>query len=372
MKPYETYSVHDFLTDDLFLTWVKHDEPEARQFWLSFMEQHPHRRSELLFAKDIAETLHRRPRPLSDAQVQREVSQIMRLADRAEATGLGQPLYRRVLRYPALLAASVLLVGLGVWSGWQWQRALHILENDPIATSSPGKGQAGWVSQTNGTSQPVSLTLPDGSRVLLQPNSQARYQKAFSQTHREVWLTGDAMFAVVYDPARPFLVRNGSLVTRVLGTRFRVHAPANGPRVTVSVLSGKVSVYDQRDLTSARRQQSRQLPGVILTANQQVVYDPERISYQKELVPKPTLIRPDVPPETFDFQDTPVSVVFERLQKNYGVTIQYDAALLRPCTLTASLAGVPLHDQLGLICASIGATYQIVDTQIVISGRGCL
>ena len=229
----------------------------------------------------------------------------------------------------------------------------------------------GWQHEVNGMSQPVSLQLPDGSQLVLQPQSEARYPTVFNPAKREVWLTGAAYFSVVHDADRPFLVHSGSLVTRVLGTRFRVNAPTNDSRITVSVESGKVSVYDQRELSQARQTANRQAPGVILTANQQVVYDANRASYQKELVPKPALVDPTLPPEQFEFHDTPIPVVFSRLQKNYGIVIQYDTVLFEHCTLTASLVGVPLHDQLNLICASIGATYQIVDTQIVVTGKGC-
>ncbi|WP_332368572.1 hypothetical protein [Spirosoma telluris] len=61
MKTYQHYTVEDFLTDSWFLAWVKHDQPEARQFWEQWQQQNPQQRDTLLLAKDMAEALKNRP-----------------------------------------------------------------------------------------------------------------------------------------------------------------------------------------------------------------------------------------------------------------------------------------------------------------------
>ena len=83
------------------------------------------------------------------------------------------------------------------------------------------------------------IVLADGSEVTLGPKS--RLDPGFSETERRVSLEeGEAFFAVVADPARPFLVTADGTNIRVLGTRFNVH---EGPRgVTVAVAEGQVEV----------------------------------------------------------------------------------------------------------------------------------
>lgn len=370
MKNYEQYAADDFVLDPWFLAWVKHGQPEAQQFWEQWQHEHPERRATLLLAKDMAEALKNRPRGLTDEQVRTEIDQILRLTRHAPAHSSGNSVRRPQRRtFWPILVTAVGLISIGGWAFWS---VFHPrLEQAPVTERSKLINPAGWVNQVNGTSQPVQIKLPDGSRMTLSPQSQASYPSIFQSAKREVHLTGEATFAVVHDSSRPFLVMSGSLVTRVLGTRFRVRAVPGDARITVSVQSGKVSVYDRRALAVLHRQAIPNVPGVILTANQQVVYDAKRTVYQRELVTQPSLIDPTEAPEQFEFQDTPVSVVLDRIQKSYGITMLYDAALFRECTLTASLAGVPLHDQLKLICASIGATYEIVDTHIVITGTGC-
>lgn len=372
MKNYEKFKAEDFLGEPWFLAWVKHGQPEAQQFWEQWKQQHPDRRSTLLLAKDMAEALKNRPVSITDDQVQAEVAQIMRLTRRLPESKATTPFRFVQIHSVWQVAAVVILMLGGSWLLW------NVINKEPRQTSQSTTSyleplkKADWVNQVNGTSQPVSIRLPDGSRMILSPQSQATYPRTFSQSQRQIQLKGEAVFSVVHDSNRPFLVVTGPLITKVLGTRFRVRAMPKDTKITVSVQSGKVSVYSQRDLANSQRRNVPAVPGVVLTANQQVVYQPERAAYQKELVTKPSLINPAEPPEQFDFQDTPVFSVFDRLEKGYGIEITYDASLFRQCTVTASLAGVPLHDQLKLICASIGASYEVVDTHIVVSGKGCL
>jgi len=371
MKDYEKFQAEDLLVDPWFLAWVKHGQPEAQQFWERWQQQHPNQRETLLLAKDMAEALKNRPGSVTDEQVQAEVSQIMRLTRRLPESTTVTP-SRRIWQRPIwqLAASIVLVMGIG---GLLWKENStrpDVVDQQPISRSGSTTA-TGWVNQVNGTSQPVLITLPDGSRMTLAPNSQAGYPQTFSRSKREIQLKGEAVFAVVHDSSRPFLVMSGPLITRVLGTQFRVRALPGDARITVSVQSGRVSVYSQQDLARAHRRRVQNVPGVVLTANQQVVYEASHAAYQKELVVQPSLIAPDKSHDQFLFQDTPVSSVFERLEKGYGITISYDASLFRQCTVTATLSGVPFYDQLKLICASIGATYEVVETHVVVSGKGC-
>ncbi|MBC6611100.1 FecR domain-containing protein [Hymenobacter sp. BT507] len=94
--------------------------------------------------------------------------------------------------------------------------------------------------------QQRTLRLPDGSRVTLAPQSRLRYPTQFAATSREVYLEGEAFFEVSKNPHRPFRVHSGTLITRVLGTRFNVQARPGAAQVAVSLLEGKVEVLDQQ------------------------------------------------------------------------------------------------------------------------------
>ena len=83
------------------------------------------------------------------------------------------------------------------------------------------------------------IRLADGSTVSL--NTDSVLEVAFESGARNVSLTkGEALFDVVRDSSRPFVVATSGAETRVLGTKFNVRATS--AETIVSVLSGVVEV----------------------------------------------------------------------------------------------------------------------------------
>lgn len=101
--------------------------------------------------------------------------------------------------------------------------------------------------------QQLSLTLPDGSRLLL--DSATRGEAILYRKRREVHLPeGQAMFEVQKDPERPFDVMAGPLRVTVLGTRFAVrYTPASlqDGRVHIAVEEGRVRIADAKHAEKA-------------------------------------------------------------------------------------------------------------------------
>jgi ferric-dicitrate binding protein FerR (iron transport regulator) len=95
--------------------------------------------------------------------------------------------------------------------------------------------------------QKQQVHLPDGSLVTLAPQSQLRYPAKFSGTNREVYLEGEAFFEVSKNSHRPFRVHSGTWVTQVLGTRFNVSAVRGAGQTAVSLVEGKVEVFDKQE-----------------------------------------------------------------------------------------------------------------------------
>ncbi|WP_343704138.1 FecR domain-containing protein [Chitinophaga sp.] len=87
------------------------------------------------------------------------------------------------------------------------------------------------------------LLLPDGTRVWLNAASSLTYPTAFSDTARNVTITGEAYFEVTHLPAAPFRVKIGpQREVTVLGTRFNVNAYVDEPEVTTTLLEGSVMI----------------------------------------------------------------------------------------------------------------------------------
>lgn len=89
---------------------------------------------------------------------------------------------------------------------------------------------------------PVIRRLPDGSTARL--NAGAELEVAFGPDQRRVRLvSGEALFEVSKDPARPFLVGAGSVTVRAVGTAFAVRFEPRS--VDVLVTEGTVQVIQQ-------------------------------------------------------------------------------------------------------------------------------
>jgi ferric-dicitrate binding protein FerR (iron transport regulator) len=225
------------------------------------------------------------------------------------------------------------------------------------------------VEKVNRSGKPLELHLIDGSRVILQNDSRISYAPQFVGAVREVYLSGEAFFEVVKDPARPFVVHANELVTKVLGTSFTIKAYETEEQVSVEVRTGKVSVALDSDAKIRQKATHRELEGVVLTPNQKIVFSRLDIRMTKLLVAQPVVTA--LAPAAFNFEDTPATEVFAALEKAYSVDIVYDEDLWRRCPLTAAFTNEPLFEKLNTICKAIEAEYEVIDGQIVVYGKGC-
>lgn len=108
----------------------------------------------------------------------------------------------------------------------------------------------GQVIITTPPATTYSVTLGDGSGVILGSNSRLEYPERFAESgDRVAKLKGEARFTVAKDASRPFIVETGKLRTKVLGTVFDVNAYTDR-RMSVTLFEGKVMVSDEENSVS--------------------------------------------------------------------------------------------------------------------------
>ncbi|MBW2962967.1 FecR family protein [Mesonia aestuariivivens] len=160
------------------------------------------------------------------------------------------------------------------------------------------------LSQTiihNPTQQLKIVYLPDSSKVELATNAQLSFSQNFN-THRNVKLTGEAVFEVQKDKVHPFTVESQQTTTTVLGTVFRIKNPAPN-HTEVSLYEGSVQLQ-----VEGRAQNWWIAPGetFVATQNQVAVHD---FSLYKE------------------FHEAPLSDFVSYIQENYGYQIKVEAPI---------------------------------------------
>lgn len=252
-------------------------------------------------------------------------------------------------------AAAILLLTFGLWTYNKTTKNIQTISGVPFS---------GWAKYENVSAKDLKITLPDGSVVLMKPKTQLSYNQS-DVAFREVNLTGEAFFDVMHDATRPFLIYTGKMTTKVLGTSFTIKAFPNMKKSEVSVVSGKVTVYE-KDAEEIKNN------GVILTPNLKVTFFDEEEHFVTGLVEKPEVLK-TINKETlsFNFQDAPLNDVLTALEKAYGIEMVLERESLGKCTLNGDLTEMPLFTKLDIITRSLNATYQVKGTSILVSGAGC-
>jgi transmembrane sensor len=126
-------------------------------------------------------------------------------------------------------AASVLVLGGSLlWRARLAPSGMAVAET-PSREFSTARGQR------------ATIRLVDGTRVELGFASTLRV-RPFESGRRELHLQGEAVFDVVHDSTRPFIVHAANAVTEDLGTTFGVRAYPGENAVQVVVVSGRVAM----------------------------------------------------------------------------------------------------------------------------------
>ncbi|ODS83035.1 MAG: hypothetical protein ABS46_07290 [Cytophagaceae bacterium SCN 52-12] len=311
---------------------------------------------------------------LSQSKLQLDHSEKSRLQRRmwkklsTEVLGRGG-FWKTMFQFRQGIAASLLLAAIGAF----WIGSFYYHQKSRVPGNAAGVmmqedissvAQEGVITfQSEG--KPQSLTLEDGSKVILGKESSIRYPVKFDAHLRQVYLEGEAFFEVKRDEKKPFVVYSGGLVTRVLGTSFNIRSLPSAGKIEVEVVSGSVSVYEDK------KGKSPEADAVILTPNQRVVFEKTSRKLVPELVDDPVAFRSpeEIPDFVFDREVLPD--VLSKLSKAFEVEISVNSPALFPCVFTGDLNGLPLHMQLDLICRSVNGSYEQKGNTYTVTGEGC-
>ena len=364
MEEYTKYNVEDFASDDSFIGWVNHTDPESEKFWSYFVLTHPELKVKIDQARTLVINLKR------SQNIRYQEQQINMLWEGISSRIAGnEPVPSFRTSRPVLTYTLASLLFLFTIAGVYIFISTITSTVDNSAALAFEDAPDDFIEEINTTGHVVRVHLSDGSVVDMESNSKLRYKKDYSgDSTRHVYLLGEAFFDVAKNPYKPFFVHSSEIVTEVIGTSFRVQAREQDKNVTVSVKTGKVSVYSLKKFASSSDQEKS---GVILLPNQQVMYRRQEQSFDKKLVEKPEILSALGKKSDFVFDNTPVPQVFDVLQEAYGIEIIFNEEIMSNCFITAPLGAEPLFEKLRIICQTIGASYEIVDAKVIITSSGC-
>jgi hypothetical protein len=224
----------------------------------------------------------------------------------------------------------------------------------------------------NDSKQVQILVLSDGTKVYLNPRSKLYFDHPFKGENREVYLEGEAFFNVKKNPNKPFLVYYNNIVTKVLGTSFRVGTNKLNGQLVVEVKTGRVQVFENEKLAQA----DPKITPVIITPNQKVSYDQNSRTFITALVghPEPVIINEEpikVESRALFFDQQKLNHVFGQLEKYYLIDITVENEAIYNCVFTGDISNLDLFSALKIICIATNAAYEVNGTKILIKGKGC-
>lgn len=209
--------------------------------------------------------------------------------------------------------------------------------------------------------QRATVVLPDGTRLVLGPDTRVRVSAGFAHPRREVGVEGEAYFEVTHDTRHPFVVRAANTVTEDLGTRFAVRAYPGDTGVRVVVAEGMVAVRALRPGADPRA-----VPASVLTRGSLAEVDGSGA----------TRVTPGVDADALvawrggqlAFHDTPLRDVVTELARWYGADIRLGDATLGWRPVTVTFAGEPAGDAVDMVCGLVLARCERHEATITVRG----
>jgi ferric-dicitrate binding protein FerR (iron transport regulator) len=311
--------------------------PEQRRAYYEMLAsgQYDH-----LIASDLDDALKHRQTPILEEARERIFSKIYN----EEVVPAGKTRHLRVAAWimAAATVVTVSLVGVWLYRSHGTQDVL-MAQNEVQALDYVYTGRD-------------FIRLPDGSTAMLNEGSELSY--AWGEKGREVQLKGEAYFDIKHDPLRPFSVRTGRIVTRVLGTAFNIKAYPSDKEVRVTVSHGKVSVGDEGKTFG------------VITPNQELAVNTETNDVSR--TDKNATASLEWTSAILILDDVDMGKAAEIIGERYHTKIIFADEAVKSCGVSAKfLNDEKITDVLDMISAAVNITYTIENGQVTISGKGC-
>jgi len=369
MKKRNQYrEIEDFLADESFRLWMK--SKNDADGWEEWTLENPNRAKLVQEARLWLLAMKVPEDNLSQEQVDTALQNTwMKIEQKEQDRKMEQKLIQLWNTSWFRKIAAILVFGL--LSVYAYKNYFVEDNNSYYEQTIANIDEDGLLEQINNSNKPQIITLSDGSSVLLQPKSKLSYPKIFTGNERNVYLSGEAFFEISKNPKKPFFVHANEIVTKVVGTSFRIKAYNNQSDVEVLVRTGKVKVNSEK--ANAKSSQKE----IVLLPNQAL-----RFTRKNQTFDKITDITMDksinssvrsIEQLSFEFTDIPVAQIFKTIEQAYSVEIDFPKQELQKCHLTTSLSDQPLPEKLKIICKSIGnnSSYTMNGNQITILSKGC-
>ncbi|WP_394750172.1 FecR family protein [Spongiimicrobium salis] len=196
------------------------------------------------------------------------------------------------------------------------------------------------------------ITLPDGSVVLLNVDSELTYPKKFRDDIREITLVGEGFFDIAHNKEKPFIVNVNDMKVKVLGTSFNVKSYPNDEKVETTLVTGKVELIREKESP------------VILEPSQKAVLhkSDENLEIEKVETSEVTAWREG----KLVFNKTSMEQVIRDLERKYNTNFTINSPDLHEYKYTGTFDNLTLDEVLKLLTISSPIEYTITEEKRIV------
>jgi transmembrane sensor len=347
--------IEQLVQNKSFRDWILKKDPDLDTEWQKWAIEHPENKKLIQLAGEIVKSLSYVDEEISDNKKKHIWNQIQARTNSYPASQ--KRLYKdRFLNIDSSyikacikVVAAFAFIALSIFAFKEIGEAAK--EFNPVNLS---QGAGDFFKETN-EGQKISISLPDGSLVILFANSKLKYSYNDELKTREVFLSGEAFFEVKKDTARAFRVFAGNAITTALGTAFLVKAKSSEMVSTVFLTEGMVFVKSTAETSTE----------ILLNKGESAIIDKEsqkidKVSFDIEKV----IAWKD---GQLLFRQTPLDQVISDLEYWYGVQITFLNKPENGLTVTGKFENEYLGNVLQSLSYTVRFDYQIDDKKVLIN-----
>lgn len=258
-------------------------------------------------------------------------------ASKGKSAVLSPPVSSNFFQLGWRIAAAVILVmGVGLFLVRTFQS-----EPSPVVVLSK--------------TETVAETLPDGSGVVLNKQTQLAYKFDQKKKVHTVTLKGEAYFNIQHDSTKTFIVDIDGVMIKDIGTSFNVKAYPESNTVEVVVESGEVMFYTNND------------SGVYLRSNGKGIYNKITKTFTIDQPGENVLAYKT---RVFTFSESDLVTVTEALNHVYDKQIIISDKI-SSCHITVSFNNESQDEIVAIIAETLGLTVSESEGKIMLEGPGC-
>jgi len=330
-------NTNEYIDDDMLVKYLlgeaDSEEQTAVEQWIAASAANEKHYREMKLIWDESKKLEGKTTVSTDDAWQR----LMQRVEQDEKNEIATPSSRNIQFSPArwMRAAALLLAMVG--SGW----LIYLLS---------GAGDELMLAQS--FDKVLITTLPDGSVVTLNKNSELSYPAHFEGTERNVTLKGEAFFSITANKAQPFVIDAGNSSVTVVGTTFNVKSKNDVTEVIVE--SGIVEV--------AKKEKAVRLsPGqkIVVTENTSIL-KPENIT---------DVLYNYYRTNEFVCDSTPLEKVVAVFSEAYNVEISLQNKRMASLPLSVPFHDEPIDVKIAIIAKTLNLSVEKQGNQYILKER---